>query len=146
MAIGAWASAGKTGANIGSMIAIGAWAQANVNQTICIGGGGSSYGIQNSASTGSVALGYKSAVGSGSNGYKNAVALGAYSEATRQGEVNVGLVTDETTGGFNNTAYRVIGGVHDGQDAHDCATVGQINATIDAINTALSTNIPHIGA
>lgn len=146
VAIGAWASAGKTGANISSMIAIGAWAQANVNQTICIGGGDSSYGIQNSASTGSVALGYKSAVGSGSNGYKNAVALGAYSRATRQGEVNVGLVTDETTGGFNNTAYRVIGGVHDGQLANDCATVGQINATIDAINTALSTNIPHIGA
>ena len=39
-----------------------------------------------------------------------------------------------------------VGGVHDGQLANDAVTVGQVNAVIDAINTALSTNIPHIGA
>lgn len=72
------------------------------------------------------------------------VALGENAIATRKGEVNVGA--GSTTNGFNNTSYRVLGGVHDGQDAHDVVTVEQVNATIDAINTALSTSIPHIGA
>lgn len=72
------------------------------------------------------------------------VGLGAYSKPTRVGEVHIGSTSSPY--GFNSTNYRVLGGVYDGQDAHDAATVGQINATIDAINTALSTNIPHIGA
>lgn len=88
-----------------------------------------------------VAIGHNSYAGN--NNVTGTVALGARSKPTRQGEVNVGNTANQ---GYNNTAYRVIGGVHDGQDAHDCATVGQINATIDAINTALSTSIPHIGA
>lgn len=75
------------------------------------------------------------------------VALGAGSRTTRAGEVNVCTGVDGiSTDGFNSSSYRVIGGVYDGQEAHDVATVGQINATIDAINAALSTNIPHIGA
>lgn len=77
-------------------------------------------------------------------GSKWSVSLGAYARTTRQGEVNVG--TGSQTNGYNSTSYRVIGGVHDGQDTHDAVTVEQVNATIDAINTALSTSIPHIGA
>ena len=141
VAIGFMANASRDNTNNSSVIAIGSSAEATADYSICIGGGGSSYGVQNSASTSSITLGYKSAI----SGYKNSVALGAYSSPTRQGEVNVGLVKDETTGGYNNTAYRVIGGVHDGQLAQDAVTVSQVNATIDAINTALSTNIPHIG-
>lgn len=76
------------------------------------------------------------------NNVTDAVALGSRSNPTRSGEVNVGNTIGN---GFNYTNYRVIGGVHDGQDAHDAMTVGQANALIDAINTALSTNIPHIG-
>lgn len=75
---------------------------------------------------------------------QGAIALGAYSSATRNGEINVGTSWGAT--GFNSTNYRLISGVHDGQDAHDAVTVGQVNSVIDAINTALSTNIPHIGA
>lgn len=83
-------------------------------------------------------------IGQGASSYSaSSVALGKGAYPTRQGEVNVSC--DNTTA-FNNTTYRVIGGVYDGQTAHDVATVGQINATIDAINTALNTNIPHIGA
>ena len=77
------------------------------------------------------------------SGLLHSVALGDNSLPTRAGEVNVGQSLGQ---GYNNTNYRVIGGVHDGQLANDAVTVGQINALIDAINTALSTNIPHIGA
>ena len=72
------------------------------------------------------------------------VALGGYAKTSRVGEVNVGTGTNNY--GYNSTQYRVIGGVHDGQLAQDAVTVNQVNATIDAINTALGTSIPHIGA
>lgn len=88
-----------------------------------------------------VALGRGSRINSGHTG---SVALGAQAKTTRGGEVYVG--TNNTNLGYNSTNYRVIGGVHDGQLAQDAVTVAQVNATIDAINTALSTNIPHIGA
>lgn len=73
----------------------------------------------------------------------HSVALGDSSLPTRAGEVNVG---QSAGNGYNNTNYRVIGGVHDGQLANDAVTVGQINALIDAINTAANTNISHIGS
>ena len=53
------------------------------------------------------------------------VALGAEAKTTRKGEINVG--TGSTTNGYNATSYRVIGGVHDGQNIHDAATVAQGN-------------------
>ena len=121
----------------------------NIRREIQIGSGADSRG------TNSVAIGYNAALGSrtgsiviGANAGASAVyatAIGYQAQATRKGEFNIGS-GDYTAYGFNNTKYRVLGGVHDGQDAHDAATVGQVNATIDAINTALSTNIPHIGA
>lgn len=75
--------------------------------------------------------------------FSYSVALGSGAKTTRAGEVNVGT---QNSHGYNSTNYRVIGGVHDGQLAQDAVTVNQVNALIDAINTALSTNIPHIGA
>lgn len=95
-----------------------------------------------SSAENSIAFGRGSQVSNST--YKNSVALGSFASVSRKGEVNVG------TGGYNmgydNTDYRVIGGVHDGQDAHDAVTVDQVNAVIDAINTALNTNISHIGS
>jgi hypothetical protein len=85
-----------------------------------------------------VALGYDAR-----NQAASSVALGARSRATRAGEVNIGNNSGE---GYNNTVYRVLGGVHDGQLANDAVTVGQVNAVIDAINSALNTSIPHIGS
>lgn len=73
----------------------------------------------------------------------SSVALGARAHTSRAGEVNIGNVSGE---GYNSTNYRVLGGVHDGQLAQDAVTVNQINGLIDAINTAASLNIPHIGA
>lgn len=89
----------------------------------------------------SISIGRSAKVGVNLQG---GIALGAYSTVTRKGELNIGTSWNAT--GYNNTLYRIIGGVHDGQDAHDAVTVEQVNATIDAINTALNTNIPHIGA
>lgn len=135
--------------------------------TIGLNAGGGSYGASNMVAIGSsansgpsgVAIGYESGssqdyVGNvcigdlakvSVGGVKNAIALGRYSFPTRTGELNIGTGA-QTTEGFNSTAYRVIGGVHDGQDGHDAVTINQVNGVIDAINTALSTNIPHIGA
>ena len=75
---------------------------------------------------------------------RGSIALGRGASATSVGEMNIG--TNDTTAGYNSTNYRLLSGVHDGQNSNDAVTVGQVNATIDAINTALSTNIPHIGA
>ena len=68
----------------------------------------------------------------------NAVALGRYAKATRTGEVNVGMTI---ASGFNNTNYRVIGGVHDGQEDHDVATVGQWKTSLTIASSAPSSPI-----
>lgn len=113
-----------------------------------IGSGATASGIQStvvgSSSTASgiagVALGGNCQVTA-----QNGVAF-AQGQATTQGEFNVGTSYKWSSGGYKDTAYRVIRGVHDGEQAHDAVTVGQINALIDAINTATSSNIPHIGS
>ena len=133
-------------------ISIGRDAKGKYSYAIAIGNGAESLD-NDSVSLGRSAKcpgGYQVALGSqaGANtsaSLTNTVALGSYSKATRTGEVNVG-VPNYQGHGYNNTNYRVIGGVHDGQEAHDAVTVDQVNSVIDAINTALSTNIPHIGA
>lgn len=110
-------------------------------------------GMNTRARNNATAVGYQAkamencavAIGYGASAWQTgSVALGRGAYPTRAGEVCVG--SDTTAYGFNSTNYRVIGGVHDGQDAHDAATVGQINALIDAINTATNSNIPHIGS
>lgn len=144
VALGAWANAGETGSNITGMVAIGYFNQANESSySIALGANsGSGHGVMGNQSANSITIGKNATI----NNLTNSVALGAYAQPTRQGEVNVGLVQGETTGGYNSTAYRVIGGVHDGQLANDAVTVGQINALIDAINSAAGTNISHIGS
>lgn len=69
-----------------------------------------------------VALGASSYI---DNNLPHSVALGDRSTPTRAGEVNVGQSLGQ---GYNNTNYRVIGGVHDPIDAHDAATKGYVDA------------------
>lgn len=120
-----------------STIAIGSNAGANsynVNYSVMIGGGsgagssgvsiGTSAGQSLNAETGEACT----CVGAYSNasyGVKNSIALGCYANATRTGELNIGAGTSGR--GYNSTNYRVIGGVHDGQELHDVATVAQGN-------------------
>ena len=114
-------------------VAIGRDAKAKANYAVALG-----YKAE-ATDTESVALGhsaycptaYSVAVGvqAGANTPTNvqySVALGGYSKPTRSGEVNIGT-PNYNSHGFNNTDYRVIGGVHDGQELHDAATVAQGN-------------------
>ena len=78
-----------------------------------------------------VAVGNKAVTNTGING---AVALGYGAQATRAGEVNIGTVLEY---GYNNTAYRVLGGVHDPVDAHDAATKGYVDTLVGNIESAL---------
>lgn len=85
------------------------------------------------------------AIGAYSNAAQNgAIALGAGASTSAIGEMNIG--SNSTSYGYNNSNYRLLTGLYDGQSAHDGVNVSQVNSVIDAINTALSTNIPHIGA
>lgn len=78
---------------------------------------------------------------------ENSVAIGAYAKATAKGQFDISASNSSSqTKGYNSTPYRLLTGLYDGQSAHDAVTVEQVNGVIDAINTALSTNIPHIGA
>lgn len=107
---------------------------------LCYGSNGVSigYNAQTGAggSYGEVAIGYNAvarsyygiSIGYNADSDQNrlgCVNLGAYSKSTRQGEVNVGAGTSGI--GYNNTNYRVIGGVHDAVDAHDAVPLGQLN-------------------
>lgn len=101
-------------------ISLGVNAIARLDSQVAIG----AQTLNNYSATEGVALGYSARSQAASS-----VALGAKATATRAGEVNVGNRSGE---GFNNTEYRVIGGVHDGQLAHDAATVGQITPLSDS--------------
>lgn len=69
------------------------------------------------------------AIGSGASvSAAGGVAIGRDSSATSQGEFNIG--SSSTSYGYNNTNYRLLSGVHDGQNAHDAATVGQLNGRV----------------
>lgn len=56
------------------------------------------------------------------------IAIGPYSRTNYRGEVNIG--STQTFYGYNNSNYRLLSGVYDGQSAHDAATVGQLPATL----------------
>ena len=57
--------------------------------------------------------------------YQNSVALGRNSSPQANGEVNIG--SGDQSYGYNNSSYRLLSGVYDGQGLHDAATVAQGN-------------------
>lgn len=98
----------------------------------------------NMASNSGAAIGSNAFVASGTNhalavGYNtaaratNSVALGSQSSAAAQGEMSIGNPT--RTDLYNNTGYRLLTNVYDGQSAHDAATYGQV-ISYSAINGA----------
>lgn len=106
---------------------------------------------QNSSATGgsSTCLGYKTTASSSSSlaigtnakcNHSYSVALGAKATTSVQGEVNIGLTDSD---GYNNSLYRIISGVYDGQSDHDAATVGQIKMGIlSAAPTGATAGMP----
>ena len=98
-------------------VAIGRNAHARSTTTVAIGSGATAEDVSG------VAIGNLSDAAE-----PNSVALGGSAVTSRRGEVNVG--TGRYNYGYNSTPYRVIGGVHDGQTAHDVATVGQLNGRV----------------
>lgn len=114
-------------------IAIGESASAGGSYSVALGAstvattGSLAFGwLANAARQNSVALGYNSYAGQSSS-----VALGFDSSTTRQGEVNIGSGNSQ---GYNNTKYRVIGGVHDPVDAHDAATKGYVDTHLGGLS------------
>lgn len=71
---------------------------------------------------------------------QSSIALGSYAIATRSGELNIGL-SEGNNYGYNSTLYRVIGGVHDGQELHDAATVAQGNTLATSAPTTSTVGV-----
>ena len=84
---------------------------------------------------------YNVAIGASTNisNVDFSVALGAYAKATRSGEVNIGAGI--SGGGYNSTNYRVLGGVYDGQNVHDAATVAQGNTLATSAPTTSTVGV-----
>lgn len=92
---------------------------------------GKNYAISIGASCGGtevngVSIGYRShAVG------KNAVAIGSNSIANENGQFDISSsFQGSTTGGYNNTQYRLLTGLYDPQNAHDAATKGYVDTKL----------------
>ena len=110
-------------------IAIGHNTQASGPYCIAIGGGDTSTNICAASGSRSLAIGIKSS------------SSGDYSIAFSGGNANLTGVVDFGTpqvGSFayNNTPYRLLTGVYDGQSAHDAATVGQAVGTTETLTIA----------
>lgn len=119
----------STTASGSNSVVIGASASCTGNNGISIGNYAYTSGLRG------VSIGPNSAAGA----YRGAVALGAYSMANAVGEMNVG--STNTSYGYNDTNYRLIRGVHDGQSAHDAATLAQGNTLATSAPTTSTVGV-----
>lgn len=100
-------------------IQIGANANASGCNSVAVGGLNT-----NATNTGSVALGEQA------RATAQASVAFAYGAATTQGEFNIGTGDSWSSGGYNNSAYRLLTGLYDGQSAHDAVNKGQLDTAI----------------
>lgn len=119
-------------------IRIGNTASTGIASTIigyqASGAGGHATAIGDSAiSNGAYGASLGTLARAGSN---YSVALGSYSHPERRGEVNIG--TGGNNLGYDNTDYRVLGGVHDPVADHDAATKGYVDNLVGDIESALN--------
>lgn len=143
-------------------ISIGSGATANGNDAIAIGGANVYNSPATAGYVGGIAIGAGSALagargiaiggntepasitragasaialGSGATATGNgSIALGHKSNATSQGQFDVSTGT-LTTAGYNNSNYRLLTGLYDGQSEHDAATKGQLDGLITMTDT-----------
>lgn len=124
-----------------SSIAIGYDSRAEKTNAIAIGNASRATGLN------ALAIGdYSEAIGNGSVAIKGtasqgsaisikgsvtaagAIAIGQGAAATAQGQFDIG--SSNTIYGYNNSNYRLLTGLYDGQSAHDAATYGQLSTAI----------------
>ena len=128
--IGAGAISGSTA------VAIGANASANYSTSIAIGGNSTATYAPKAMSSDSIAIGNAAKVDSGCS---MGIAIGTGAHSTAQGQMDIGIDAVFGNVGYNNSAYRLLTGLYDGQSAHDAATVGQITPTTDSSAPTTST-------
>ena len=119
-----------------SAISIGSSANIRAGESVVVGTSASV--TQNSG--GAVVIGANAKSGNGSNNYGSiALGWGAGGNITASGMMDIGSLN--TSYGYNNTAYRLITGVHDGQGAHDAATVAQGNTLATSAPTTSTVGV-----
>ena len=121
------------------------YADPGTTQKVSIGGSidsssayGTLVGYQASIPEGvtrAVAIGYRAGAGA-----PGSVAIGTGSSTSHTGEVNIGSLAS-TAYGYNNSNYRLLSGLYDGQSAHDAVNLGQLNSRIlGSLTTAPTTS------
>lgn len=129
-------------------VSIGKYAGGTSNYSVTIGSGPSNgYGPW-SAGRGSIAIGEYAYISGGSGGVVRdygiaigansrvdagghcEIALGAYSKATQQGQMDISTLATTNSYGYNNSQYRLLTGLYDPQSAHDAATKGYVDTAV----------------
>lgn len=113
-----------------NIVKIGKGSSSNFSSTTVIGANAKAQGQWQTL------LGEDTYCNGGANG---AVAIGKNAKADRTGEVNVG--STDTNYGYNSTNYRVIGGVHNGVELTDAATVAQGNTLLSTTPTTSTVGV-----
>lgn len=119
------------------------------NGSISIGNNAQAYGsksivIGNSRVYSECAIGIGGEIDDSSMSHKGSIALGYGSggNITAAGMMDIGARSSYATNfGYKGTNYRLLTGVHDGENAHDAATYGQIQAleaTIQALEARIA--------
>lgn len=109
-------------------IKIGSGASATAGNSTAIGHNASS------TSGSGIAIGYEA------RDAQSSVGLGAFSQPSSRGEVNIGIPRATSTQiasyGHNNTPYRLLTGVSDPESAHDAATKGYVDTAVAGAGAA----------
>ena len=96
--------------------------------------------VGSTGATDAVAIGF-----SADSEYSSSIALGAYAKPRAQGVVDVSTSTNndgyQGTNDQSRTGYRVISGVHDGEQLHDAATVAQGNTLATSAPTTTTAGV-----
>lgn len=73
---------------------------------------------------------------------RGGIALGVGARVSTQGVFDVGLsgvgASTQSANGYNGSAYRLLSGLYDPQNAHDAATKGYIDSLVGDIEAALN--------
>lgn len=108
-----------------SSISIGAYSQSISAETVAIGYSAKARGDKAIAIGSNVDYGLP---------YPGSVSLGAYSSASHEGEMNIGLpsatAAQQAIYGYSGSAYRLLTGLYDPQNAHDAATKGYVDGKV----------------